>query len=97
MGCCIYPVLEWVAEHVPAAPVNVMAHFRPDNFCDPVSTKYRDKYAEIARRPTPAELEESCRRAGELGLNLETASFEHSDAVAEPVLTGLSPALTCYG
>jgi uncharacterized Fe-S radical SAM superfamily protein PflX len=25
--CCTYPVLEWIAEHVPAAPVNVMAQF----------------------------------------------------------------------
>src|SRR5499427_9965769 len=28
--CCTYPVLEWIAEHVPAAPVNVMAQFHPD-------------------------------------------------------------------
>ena len=50
--CCTYPVLEWIAQHVPAAPVNVMAQFHPDNFCDPASTKYRDKFAEIARRPS---------------------------------------------
>src|SRR6516164_7081465 len=29
--CCTYPVL-WIAEHVPEAPVNVMAQFHPDNF-----------------------------------------------------------------
>ena len=52
--CCTYPVLEWIAEYVPAAPVNVMAQFHPDNFCDPASDKYREKYAEIARRPTHA-------------------------------------------
>jgi uncharacterized Fe-S radical SAM superfamily protein PflX len=23
--CCTYPVLEWIAEHVSTAPVNVMA------------------------------------------------------------------------
>jgi hypothetical protein len=51
--CCTYPVLEWIAERVPAAPVNVMAQFHPDNFCDPASAKYRDKYAEIARRFDP--------------------------------------------
>ena len=38
--------LEWVAKRVPAAPVNVMAQFHPNNFCDPVSVKYRDKYEE---------------------------------------------------
>src|SRR6476646_10582887 len=52
LECCTYPVLEWIAEYVPAAPVNVMAQFHPDNFCDPASDKYPEKYAEIARRPT---------------------------------------------
>jgi putative pyruvate formate lyase activating enzyme len=78
--CCTYPVLEWIAERVPAAPVNVMAQFHPDNFCDPASAKYRDKYAEIARRPTHAELEDSWRRARELGLKFETATFERRNA-----------------
>jgi putative pyruvate formate lyase activating enzyme len=74
--CCTYPVLEWIAAHVPATPVNVMAQFHPDNFCDPKSDKYRDKYAAIARRPTYAELERSWRRARELGLKFENATFE---------------------
>ncbi|BCH23337.1 radical SAM protein [Mesorhizobium sp. L-8-3] len=87
--CCTYPVLEWIADHIPAAPVNVMAQFHPDNFCDPASTKYRGKYAEIARRPTRAELENSWRHAGELGLNFETASFERRGAFAGPALMEL--------
>src|SRR4029453_13429706 len=74
--CCTYPVLEWIAKHVPAAPVNVMAQFHPDNFCDPASAKYRDKYAEIARRPSSTELNNSWRRARELGLKFETTTFE---------------------
>jgi len=76
VACCTYPVLQWIADHVPAAPVNVMAQFHPDNFCDPGSAKYRDKYGEIARRPTRAELNQSWRRARELGLNFETTTFE---------------------
>jgi putative pyruvate formate lyase activating enzyme len=86
--CCTYPVLEWIAEHVPTVPVNVMAQFHPDNFCDPASAKYRDKYAEIARRPTRAELEDSWHRAGELGLHFETATFERSSAFAGPIWIG---------
>jgi len=43
--CCTYPVLEWIAEYMPTVPVNVMAQFHPDNFCDSASTKYREKYA----------------------------------------------------
>ena len=35
------------------------------DFCDPASAKYRDKYAEIARRPSHAELDRSWRRARE--------------------------------
>jgi len=74
--CCTYPVLEWIGEHVPSALVNVMAQFRPDNFCDPASAKYRDKYAEIARHPTRMELSDSWQRARELGLNFEATTFE---------------------
>jgi putative pyruvate formate lyase activating enzyme len=75
--CCTYPVLKWIAEHVAAAPVSVMAQFRPDNFCDPASAKYRDKYAEIARPPTQIELNDSWCRAHQLGLKFETATFEN--------------------
>src|SRR2546428_3871419 len=74
--CCTYPVLGWIAERVPAAPVSVMAQFHPDNFCDPASAKYRDKYAEIARPPTRRELDDSWHRARELDLKFETATFE---------------------
>jgi putative pyruvate formate lyase activating enzyme len=74
--CCTYPVLGWIAEHIPAAPVNVMAQFHPDNFCDPASVKYRDKYAEIARQPSNTELNDSWQRARELALKFETTPFE---------------------
>jgi putative pyruvate formate lyase activating enzyme len=73
-------VLEWIAERVPASPVNVMAQFHPDNFCDPASAKYRDKYAEIARQPTHTELNDSWRRARELALKFETTTFERRNA-----------------
>jgi hypothetical protein len=69
---------------VPAAPVSVMAQFHPDNFCDPASGKYRDKYAEIARQRTHAELNSSWRRACELGLQFETTTFERRIAFGMP-------------
>ena len=80
-------MLEWIAERVPAAPVNVMAQFHPDNFCDPASAKYRDRYAEIARRPTRAELDTSWRRARELGLKFETTTFERRVAFGMPAMS----------
>jgi putative pyruvate formate lyase activating enzyme len=61
---------------MPAAPVNVMAQYHPDNFCDPASAKYRPQYADIARAPTRAELMAAWQRAADLGLAFETASFE---------------------
>ena len=87
--CCTYPVLEWIAEYAPAAPVNVMAQFHPDNFCDPTSNKYRKKYDEIARRPTQAELHASWQRAYELGLKFETTTFERGHAFGVPALFGV--------
>ena len=78
--CCTYPVLDWIAERVSAVPVNVMAQFHPDNFCDPEGAKYRDKYADIARRPTLAELDHSWDRARTLGLHFETVTFERGRA-----------------
>jgi putative pyruvate formate lyase activating enzyme len=82
-------VLDWIAEHVPAAPVNVMEQFHPDNFCDPGSAKYRDKYAEIARRPTSAELNASWRYARELGLKFETTTFERRDPFGMTAMFGM--------
>jgi len=84
--CCTYPVLEWIANRAPTAPLNVMEQFHPDNFCDPTSAKYRDKYADIARRPTHAELEDSWRRARELRLRFETTTFERRDPFGRTML-----------
>ena len=74
--CCTYSILDWIADNVPATPVNVMAQFHPDNFCDPASAKFRDKYAEIARQPKRRELGAAYRRARALGLNFEATTFE---------------------
>lgn len=74
--CCSYPVLEWIAAHMPETPVNVMAQYHPDNFCDPASSKYRPQYAGIARRPHRRELEAAYARARELGLAFEDVTFE---------------------
>jgi putative pyruvate formate lyase activating enzyme len=62
-----------------------MAQFR-DNFCDPASAKYRDKYAEIARRPSSTELNSAWRRACELSLKFETTTFERCNPLGVPAL-----------
>jgi putative pyruvate formate lyase activating enzyme len=60
----------------------------PDNFCDPASHKYREKYADIARRPTHAELHASWQRAYELGLKFEITTFERGNALGVPAQFG---------
>jgi putative pyruvate formate lyase activating enzyme len=32
VGCCTYPVHEWIADRMPAAPVNLMAQFHSRQF-----------------------------------------------------------------
>jgi putative pyruvate formate lyase activating enzyme len=61
---------------MPFADIVTGSCFHPNNFCDPASAKYRDKYAAIARRPSATELNDSWRRARELGLKFETTTFE---------------------
>ena len=76
--CCTYPVLDWIARHMPEVPVNVMDQYRPDNFCDPGSAKYRPQYAEIARKPKGSEIRDAFRYAERLGLKFETVTFERA-------------------
>ena len=64
--------------------------FHADNFCDPASHKYREKYAEIARRPTRAELHDSWQRARELGLKFEITTFERDNVLDMPALLEMS-------
>ena len=74
--CCTYPILDWIAETMPAAPVNIMDQYHPDNFCDPCSPKYQDRYEQLARRPTSDELDAGFRHARDLGLKFETITYE---------------------
>jgi hypothetical protein len=74
--CCTYPVLDWVAEHMPEVLINIMDQCRPENFCDPRSAKYRPQYAELERRPTGEELRKAYGRARALNLQFETITFE---------------------
>ncbi|HXF67876.1 MAG TPA: radical SAM protein [Burkholderiales bacterium] len=74
--CCTLPVLEWVAEHMPEAPVNVMDQYHPDNFCDPASPKFNEKYRDLARRITRAELARAFDYGRRLGIRFESLSME---------------------
>ena len=76
--CCTKPVLDWIAMNMPEVPVNIMDQYYPDNLCDPSSSKYRERYNEIARSPTKEEIIRSYQYAKELNLNFEALSYEKS-------------------
>jgi putative pyruvate formate lyase activating enzyme len=76
--CCTRPVLEWVAQNMPDAPVNIMDQYHPDTFCDPVSAKFNPKYRDLARRITRNELAHAFRYGRELGIRFESLSCEKS-------------------
>ncbi|MCZ6655500.1 MAG: hypothetical protein O7D91_21035 [Planctomycetota bacterium] len=74
--CCTYPVLDWIAEVMPDAPVNIMVQYRPDNFCYPASAKYQERYAAIARRCDGEEVQAAYDHARGRGLNFEPINFD---------------------
>lgn len=74
--CCTAPVLNWVAQNMPRAPINIMDQYHPDTFCDSASPKFNPKYRELARRITRGELAEAFRHAEALGVRFEALSCE---------------------
>ena len=74
--CCTRPVLEWVAQNMPDAPVNIMDQYHPDTFCDPQSAKFNPKYRDLARRATRDEILRAYGLGKALGIRFEALSFE---------------------
>ena len=74
--CCTLPVLKWVAENMPEAPVNIMDQYHPDNFCDPADPKFNPKYRDLTRRVTRDEILQAFRYGKELGIRFESLSYE---------------------
>ncbi len=76
--CCTAPVLDWIAAHMPEAPVNIMDQYHPDNTCDPGNEKFMQRYRPLARRPRREEILAALRRAKERGLRFESLSYERN-------------------
>ncbi|MEM4356592.1 MAG: hypothetical protein QXR25_02185, partial [Candidatus Nitrosocaldus sp.] len=74
--CCTKPVLEWVADNMPEALINIMDQYRPENYCDPYSPNYDPAYKDMARFPSREEIDEAYRYAKSLSLNFEMITFE---------------------
>lgn len=62
LECCTYPVLDWLAENVPDAAVNIMDQYRPMHLAD--------EHPELMARVGPADHQAALRRAQGLGLKL---------------------------
>jgi putative pyruvate formate lyase activating enzyme len=74
--CCTLPVLDWIAERMPTAPVNIMDQYHPDNFCDPANPQFDRRRAGLARCTSRGELELAFSHARRRGLAFETLSLE---------------------
>jgi putative pyruvate formate lyase activating enzyme len=73
--CCTRPVLEWIAENMPDAPVNIMDQYHPDNFCDPRSPNTaRNTCRSLAAALVRKSLKPRLRQR--FGLNFESLSYE---------------------
>ena len=76
--CCTAPVLDWIAAHLPEAPVNIMDQYHPDNYCDPGNGKFMQRYRPLARAPRREEILAAFRHAKERGLRFESLSYERN-------------------
>jgi putative pyruvate formate lyase activating enzyme len=74
--CCTAAVLDWIAERMPQAPVNIMDQYHPDNYCDPGNARFMERYRPLARRPRRDELAAAFAHAKARGLRFETLSYE---------------------
>jgi putative pyruvate formate lyase activating enzyme len=70
VDCCSLPAMEWIAEGLPGALVNIMGQYRPEHLV----LKHPDDYPDINRRPTSDEIRRVRDRATELGICWEPVS-----------------------
>lgn len=76
--CCTVPVLDWIAEHMPEAPLNIMDQYHPDNYCDPGNPKFMPRFEPLARRPRRDEILAAFRHAKQRGIRFEDLSYERN-------------------
>ncbi|MDP6429300.1 MAG: radical SAM protein [Rhodospirillales bacterium] len=74
--CCTYAVIDWIAEHMPDVPVNVMNQYHPDMFANPRSPRYREKYETVSRRLSEEELLSAYLYARQKRIAFEPMTFE---------------------
>lgn len=70
VDCCTKPILDWIAKNTPLALVNIMEQYRPEHLV----LRFPERYPDIARRPSRAEMREAYEYARELGILFEPVS-----------------------
>ncbi len=64
LECCTKKILDWIAENMPRAMVNIMDQYRPEYMV----LKEPDRFKEISRRLRHGEIKEAFRYAEEKGI-----------------------------
>jgi putative pyruvate formate lyase activating enzyme len=70
LECCVFPSLEWIADHAPEALVNLMAQYHPTWQVSRNPKNFKD----IARRVTVEEMRQAYALAERLGLEFQSVS-----------------------
>lgn len=74
--CCTVPVLDWIADNMPGACVNIMDQYRPEMATDPRNPLYRDRYAALSRHPKTEEIRAAFAYGKKRGIRFEAITFE---------------------
>ena len=74
--CCTYPVIDWIADHMPDTEVNVMNQYHPDMFTNPNSPRYQSKFEAVSRQPNEDEILSAYLYAQRKGVAFERITFE---------------------
>jgi len=70
LECCVFPSLDWIAEKVPEALVNLMAQYHPTWQV----SRNPETFPDIARRVSREEMQQAYARAEKLGLEFRSVS-----------------------
>lgn len=75
LECCTYPIMDWMAENIPRALINLMDQYHPDSYTNPTSSEYNPRYNDINRRLTRNEITSVMRKADAKNINYEIITY----------------------
>jgi putative pyruvate formate lyase activating enzyme len=75
LDCCTYPILDWMADNIPRALINLMDQYHPDSFTNPATSNYNSRYQDINRRLTKNEINNVMKKADHKNINYEIITY----------------------